>query len=213
MDLGSLSEFVAVAGAGLTSSNSGGITVLGGHVGLSPTGTCLGDGVTCTATNPVINGILYANDPEGVAAQAKADLTVAYADAMGRPPGTLVNDISGMTLAPGVYTSASTMSIAVSGVVTLDGQGDNNSVWIFQVGSSLTVNNNAQIILINGARASNVFWAMGASSTIGGDAVFQGTVLASASNSVGTRSVVIGRLLCLTGQITLLSNTISLPTL
>ena len=40
-----------------------------------------------------------------------------------------------------------------------------------------------------------------------------GTVLASASNSVGTRSVVIGRLLCSSGQITLLSNTISLPTL
>lgn len=118
-----------------------------------------------------------------------------------------------VAVAPGVYTSASTMSIAVSGVVTLDGEGDENAVWIFQVGSSLTVNNNAQIILINGARASNVFWAMGASSTIGGDAVFQGTVMSSASNSVGTRSVVIGRLLCLTGQITLLSNTISLPTL
>jgi hypothetical protein len=211
VDLGSLSTFVAVAGAGLTNSNSSGITTLNGDVGLSPTGTCLGDGSPCTITNPVINGTLYVNDPEGVAAQAKVDLTAAYVDAMSRPVGTTVNDITGMVLAPGVYTSMSTMSIAVGGTVTLDGKGDANAVWIFQVGSSLTVNNNAQILLINGAKAKNVFWACFASSTLGSEVNFKGSVLAGASNSVGTDSVVVGRLLCTTGEITLLSNTITLP--
>ncbi|MHB1025062.1 MAG: Ig-like domain-containing protein [Desulfobacteria bacterium] len=211
VNLRSLSTFVAVAGAGLTNSNSSGVTTLNGNVGLSPTATCLGDGSPCTATNPVINGTLYANDPEGVAAQAKTDLTAAYVDAMGRPPGTTVNDISGMVLPPGVYTSGSTMSVAVGGTVTLDGQGDANAVWIFQIGSSLTVNNSAQVLLINGAKAKNVFWAAFASSTLGSNVDFKGTVLAGASNSVGTDSVVVGRLLCTTGQITLLSNTITLP--
>jgi hypothetical protein len=103
------------------------------------------------------------------------------------------------------------MSVAVGGTVTLDGQGDANAVWIFQIGSSLTVNNSAQVLLINGANAKNVFWAAFASSTLGSNVSFQGTVLAGASNSVGTDSVVVGRLLCTTGQITLLSNTISLP--
>ena len=116
-----------------------------------------------------------------------------------------------MTLIPGVYTSASTMSIAVGGTVTLDGQGDANSVWIFQVGSSLTVNNSAQVLLVNGAKAENVFWAVFASSTIGTNVNFQGSVLAGASNSVETGSTVIGRLLCTTGAITLLSDTIILP--
>jgi len=210
--MASLSTFVAIAGAGLTNSNSGGTTTLNGDVGLTPTATCLGDGIPCTLTDPVINGTLYANDPGGVAAQAKVDLTAAYVDAAGRPSGTTVNDISGMVLPPGVYNSGSTMSIAVGGVVTLDAQGDANAVWIFQIGSSLTVNNNAQVLIINGGKASHVFWAIFASSTIGSNVDFKGNVLAGASNSVGTGSTVIGRLLCTTGQITLLSNTITLPT-
>jgi len=211
VNLRSLSTFAVVAGAGLTNSNSAGQTTINGDVGLSPTATCLGDGSPCSALDPLINGTLYANDPAGVAAAAKADLTVAYNDAAGRPPGTTVNDISGMVLAPGVYTSGSTMSIAVGGTVTLDAQGDAYAAWIFQIGSSLTVNNNAQVLLINGAKASNVYWAIAASSTLGTNVSFKGNVLAGASNSVGTGSVVEGRLLSQTGQITLLSNTLTIP--
>jgi len=211
VNLRSLSTFAAVAGAGLTNSNSGGQTTLNGDVGLSPTATCLGDGSPCSALDPKINGTLYANDPAGIAAKAKADLVSAYNDGAGRPPGTVENDLSGMTLPPGVYTSGSTMSIAVSGVLTLDAKGDANAVWIFQVGASLTVNNSAQVLLINGAKAANVFWAVAASSTIGANASFKGSVLAVASNSVGTLSVVEGRLLSETGQVTLLSNTVTVP--
>ncbi len=211
LNLRSLESFVAVAGSGLTNSNSSGTTTLNGDVGLSPTGTCMGDGSPCTITNPVINGTLYINDPEGIAAQAKTDLVAAYVEGMALPPGTTVNDITGMTLVPGVYTSGSTMSIAVGGTVYLDAQGNPDAVWIFQIGSSLTVNQSAQILLLNGARAKNVFWLAFASSTLGGDVRFQGNVLAGASNSVGTDTVVVGRLLCTTGQITLLSNNITLP--
>jgi len=211
VDLGSLSSFVAVAGAGLTNSNSGGTTVLNGNVGLSPTGTCLGDGILCTALNPVINGTLYVNDAAGIAAQAKVDLVAAYVDAMSRPPGTVVNDLAGLTLAPGVYSSGSEIEIAVGGTLTLDGQGDANAVWIFQAGSAITINNGAQVLTINGARAKNVFWAAGSSSTLGSNVSFQGSILAHESNSVGVGSTVVGRLLCTIGAITLLSNTITLP--
>jgi hypothetical protein len=211
VNLRSLSTFAAVAGAGLTNSNSGGVTTLNGDVGLSPTATCLGDGISCAALDPKINGTLYANDPAGIAAHAKADLLLAYSDATSRPPGTLEADLSGKVLAPGVYTSGSTMSIAVSGVLTLDAKGDANAVWIFQVGSALTVNSSAKVLLINGAKAANVFWAIGSSSTLGTSVSFKGTILAQASNSLGTLSVVEGRLLCSTGQITLLSNTVTVP--
>ncbi len=211
VNLRSLSTFVAVAGGGLTNSNSGGNTTLNGDVALSPTATCLGDGSPCSAIDPKINGTLYANDPAGIAAQAKADLLLAYTDASGRPPGTVEADLSGMVLAPGVYTSGSTMTIAVSGVLTLDAKGDANAVWIFQVGSALTVNNSAQVLLINGAKAANVFWAVGSSSTLGSSVSFKGTILAQSSNSLGTLSVVEGRVLCSTGQVTLLSNTVTVP--
>jgi hypothetical protein len=211
VNLRSLSTFVAVAGAGLTNTNSGGVTTLNGDVGLSPTATCLGDGIPCSATNPTINGTLFANDPGGKAAAAKADLVSAYNEAVGRPPGTLEADLSGLVLAPGVYTSASTMLIATSGILTLDGNGDQNAVWIFQVGSSLTVGTAAEVVLTNGAKAANVFWAVGASSTLNANVKWKGTILAQSSNSVEVGSVVDGRLLCTDGQITLKSDTINLP--
>jgi hypothetical protein len=213
VSLGVLDTFVAVAGAGLTNSNSAGVTVLNGDVGLSATGTCMSDGSPCNPAGgaPIINGTLYQNDPAGKASAAKAALVSAYNDAAGRPPGIVEADLSGLTLLPGVYTSGSTMQIAVSGVLTLDGNGDPNAVWIFQVGSALTVNNNAKVLMVGQGKAANVFWAIGSSSTLGGGVTFVGNVLAQESNSVGTGSVVEGRLLCTSGQITLLSNTITLP--
>ena len=211
VNLRSLDNFVAVAGAGLTNTNTAGITTLNGDVGLSPTATCLGDGVPCSAIDPTINGTLYANDPAGKASDAKADLVSAFNDAMGRPPGTLEADLSGFILPPGVYTSGSTMMIATSGVLTLDANFDQNAVWIFQIGSSLTVNANAEVKLVNGAKAANVFWACGASSTILANVKMKGTVLAKTSNSVEVGSTVDGRLLCSDGQITLKSDTINLP--
>src|SRR5205814_9189080 len=101
VNLRSLSTFVALAGAGLTNSNSAGVTVLGGDVGLSPTATCVSDGSPCNpaASAPKITGTLYANDPAGIAAQAKADLVSAYNDATGRPPGLVEADLSGLVLA------------------------------------------------------------------------------------------------------------------
>jgi hypothetical protein len=211
VDLRSLATFVAVSGAGLTNTNSMGITVLNGDVGLSPLASCLGDGSPCSAIDPTINGTLYANDPAGKAATAKADLVSAYNDAQGRPPGTVEADLSGLILAPGVYTSGATMMIATGATLTLDGQGDPNAVWIFQIGSALTVGTGAEVKLINGAKAANVFWAIGSSSTLNANVKFKGTVLAQTSNSIEVGCTVDGRLLCSNGAITLKSDTINLP--
>jgi hypothetical protein len=216
VNLRSLSSFVAVAGAGLTNSNTQlpAVTTLKGDVGLSPTATCMSDGSTCNlpAGAPKVTGNLYANDPAGKASVAKADLVSAYNDAQGRPSdATIVSNLDGQILAAGVYTSGSTMDLAVNGTLTLDAKGDQNAVWIFQLGSALTANNGSKVVLINGAKAANVFWAIGSSSTIGTNVDFKGTVLAQASNSVGTGSTVEGRLVCTTGAITLLSNVITLP--
>jgi hypothetical protein len=211
VDLGSLSEFVVAAGGGLMNSNVSGLTTLNGDVGLYPDPTCLGDGVPCTLTNPVINGALFAADASGFAEQAMDDLDAARMDAATRLPGTLVSDLSGQTLTPGVYTSLATMSIGVSGILVLDAEGDPDAVWIFQAGSSLTLSNNAQVLLVNGAQAKNVFWSVFTSSTLGSNVSLQGTILAGGANSVGMDSVIVGRVLCKTGAITLLSNHITLP--
>ncbi len=212
VDLYSLENFAVVAGAGLTNSSSSGTTTITGHVGLYPTATCTSDDAPCAVNNPVINGTMYANDAEGVAHQAKDDLTDAFVYAMGRPSTGAVNDISDLTLTPGVYSSGSAMNVATFGTLTLDADGDPDAVWIFQVGSSLTINDDAQILLVNGAQAENVFWVVDASATIGSNVILQGSVLAGESITVDTESVVVGRLLCRTGTLTLRSNAVSLPT-
>ncbi len=211
VSLGSLVSFAVVAGAGLNNANAGGQTTINGNVGLSPTGTCLGDGAACSATDPVINGTLYANDANGIAATAESDLAAAYADATSRVSGAAAGDLTGKVLTSGVYSSTSTMSIAPGGTLTLDAKGDPSAVWIFKVGSTLTINNSAQVTLVNGARAANVFWAVAASTTIGTGVGFQGNVLSGTSSSVGAGSTIVGRLLCASGTATLRSATISLP--
>ncbi len=93
--------------------------------------------------------------------------------------------------------------------MTLDGLHNPNSVFIFQIPSTLTTAPNSSVTLINLANACNVFWQVGSSATLNTSAVFDGTILASASVSLGTGATVNGRLLASTGAVTLLSNTVT----
>src|ERR1700722_16148859 len=101
-------------------------------------------------------------------------------------PGPLLpGDIGGTTLLPGVYCNAS--SLGITGTVTLNGNGDSNAVFIFQIGSTLiTATNNSTVNLIGGAQASNVFWQVGSSATLGTYTTFNGTIMAQASITVTT---------------------------
>ena len=153
-------------------------------------------------------GATHAGD--AVAAQAQADLGIAYDDAAGRAPtASVAGDLVGVTLPTGVYKSTSTL--AVSGVLTLDGQGDPNSVFIFQVASGLTTASASSIRAINGAQACHVFWQIGTSATLGTGSRFTGTIMAMASISVTTGTVVVGRALARTGQVSLDTNTFTMP--
>jgi hypothetical protein len=112
-----------------------------------------------------------------------------------------------MVLTPGTYTALSTLDLSVGGTVTLSGNGN----FIFQVGSGLTINVGATVLLTNGALAKNVFWAVGSSATIGTSAVMVGDVVAQSSVSLGTGASLNGRAIGLTGAVTLLGNSITAP--
>lgn len=148
--------------------------------------------------------------------QAKADLTAAYNFAQGAsnpPPVTISGDQGGLTLAPGIYKTTSSLQIA-SGDLTLDAQGDPSAVWIFQIASSLTTIGGAggSVILAGGAQAGNIFWAVGSSATIGNSTAFQGNVLALTSITMNTGASVDGRMLCINGAVVLTgTNVINRP--
>ncbi|MFI5592367.1 ice-binding family protein [Amycolatopsis sp. NPDC051758] len=153
-------------------------------------------------------GATHAGD--AVAGRAQADLVVAYNDAAGRAPtANVAGDLVGRTLVGGVYKSSG--QLALSGTLTLDGQGDSGTVWIFQVASTLITASASDVHLINGARACNVFWQVGSSATLGTNSDFVGTIMALTSITVTTGTVVAGRALARNGQVSLDDNTFTTP--
>jgi len=192
--LGTAESFSVLAGQAVTNT---GPTVLSDDLGVSP-----GDAITGFPPGQVLGARYEGN---AVAGQAQSDLTIAYDDAAGRASdGANPADLGGSTLIAGVYTSDS--SAQLTGTLTLDGQDDPNSVFIFQIASALTTATNSRINLINGAQSCNVFFQVGSSATVGVDTEFVGTILALTSISVLTGATVDGRALARNGSVTLDNN-------
>jgi len=193
--------------AGSTVTNSG-LTVVLGNLGVSP-GTAITGFTGIAPGGPgLVSGTIHSAD--ALALQAQTELTAAYNAAAGAAStATVAGDIGGLTFFPGVYKSTSTLGI--TGTVILNGLGNPNAQFIFQIGSALTTATSSSILLINGAQASNVFWQMGSSATLGTNTSFAGNLLALASISLGTGAVIQGRALARNGAVTLLSNTITSP--
>ncbi len=196
--LGTATTFAVLAGAGITST---GATTLNGDVGTFPTASITG--------SPTVNGTTHAGD--AVAAQAQVDLAIAYANAAAQPmTSSITADLGGQTLAPGVYNSGS--AIGLTGALSLDAGGNSSAVFVFQVGSTLTVAASSSVNLVNGAQSCNVFWQVGSSASLGTDSSFRGTIMALASITATAGATVDGRLLARTGEVTLISNTVTTPT-
>jgi hypothetical protein len=75
--------------------------------------------------------------------------------------------------------------------------------------STLTVAGGSVVSLINGAQASNVFWQVGSSATIGTNSAFVGNILAYTSITLTTGATVDGRVLALDDAVTLDTNIIN----
>ena len=76
------------------------------------------------------------------------------------------------------------------------------------MGSTLVTTAGRQVILSGGAKASNIFWQVGSSATLGTTSVFKGNILALASITVTTGATVEGRLLARTGAVAMDSNVV-----
>jgi hypothetical protein len=204
--LGTACSFGILAGSTVT--NTATPTHVTGNVGVSP-------GIAITGfSNTGGDGTITGAYDEGVgsaAGPAQGDLTTAYNYAAAQPAvATLPGDIGNSTYVPGVYATAS--SLGITGNLTLDAQGDPNAVWIFQIGSTLTTAaGNSQVILSGGAQASNVFWQVGSSATLGTNTIFEGTIMAQASITLTTGATLNGRALARTGGVTLDDNQVNVP--
>jgi type VI secretion system secreted protein VgrG len=193
--LGSAAQFTILAGS--TVSNTG-LTTIVGKVGVSPGLALVGIPA---------GTVVHAGDP--VAALAQADTTTAYNYLAGLPCGTVLTglDLGGRTLAPGVYCFTS--SAGLTGTLVLDGQGQPNPLFVFQIGSTLVTANVAGVTMINGARPCGVFWQTGSSATVGIASNFAGNIIALASVTLGTGVSLNGRALARNGAVTMDTNSVS----
>ena len=197
--LGTACGFGILAGSTVTNTNTP--THVTGDVGVWP-------GTAIVGFPPgTLTGAKHAGD--GVAMTAQGDLTTAYNFAAAAAGGqALPADIGGQTLLPGVYKTST--SLGITGNLTLSGNA--NSVWIFQIGSTLTTAaGNSQVILSGGATAHNVFWQVGSSATLGTNTIFQGTIMAQASITLTTGATLNGRALARTAAVTLDDNQVNVP--
>ncbi len=196
--LGTADSFAILAGETITNTGPTSVT---GDIGLHP-GSAVTGFVDVTQ-----DGSLHIAD--GVALQAKDDLTIAYNDAAGQTPVTTVpTELGGTTLTAGAYDSASG-TFEVTGTLTLDAEGDPNAVFIFKMGSTLVTASASSVNLINGASLCNVFWQVGSSATLGTGSTFRGTIMALQSITLNTGATVEGRVLARNGSVTLDTNTIT----
>jgi hypothetical protein len=195
VSLGTAASFGVLAGQSVSNS---GATMVHADLGIWPGNTLTGA--------PGVSGTTQLGNTTSQSAQGA--LTAAYNDAAGRAAGsTIAGDLGGQTLAPGVYKSTSSLEIT-SADVTLDGGGNPNAVFIFQIASSFTVGVGRSVILSGGARRSNITWQVGSSATLNTNSSVSGNIIALTTVSLGTGATLNGRALVRNGSVTLLANTI-----
>jgi hypothetical protein len=92
-----------------------------------------------------------------------------------------------------------------------------NPVWIFQATSDFVTaagspgNPASRVVLVNGARAGEVFWEVGSSATIGTYSDLAGTIMADQSITLATGASLNGSALARIAAVTLDHNGITNP--
>ena len=184
--------------AGTPSITNTGATTIDRDVGIHPAASITG------FPPGIIAGAIHAGD--AVALQAKSDLVLAYDDAAGRTGAVVAGGtLGGQTLVGGVY-NAGGVTLDLTGTLTLNGQNNPSSVWIFQATSDLVTASTSSVVFINGGSPCNVFWQVTSSATLGSGSFFVGTILAMTSITLDSAVNVQGRALARNGTVTLIND-------
>ena len=218
--LGAADSFVALAKSGISTT---GATSIGGDMGVSPIDSTAitGFGLIMDSsgefsTSALVIGKVYAADyavptPTKMTT-AVSDMETAYTDAAGRtlPDATelYAGDLSGQTLAPGLYKWST--GVLINADVTLAGASD--AVWIFQIAGDLTMGSGAKVLVSGGAQARNIFWQVGGGVgvEIGTTAHVEGTILGAKAIHLRTGASLNGRALAQTA-VTFDANAVTIP--
>lgn len=197
VNLGTAAFYSVLAGTPAVTNT--GATTIDRDVGIHPA-------TSVTGFPPgMVGGTIHAGD--AAALQAKSDLVAAYLDAAGRPVTATYAALGGLPpLVAGVYNSGPA-TLDLTGTLTLDGQNDPSSVWIFQAQSDLVTASTSSVVFVNGGSPCNVFWQITSSAALGSGSTFVGTILALTSVTLANGVTVNGRALARNGTVTMINDT------
>jgi uncharacterized repeat protein (TIGR02543 family) len=219
VNLGTAANFAAIGKAGISTT---GVTLITGDIGVSPIDQTALTGFSQTmdvsntfSTSVYVVGNIYASDyavpTPAYLTTAVADMETAFTTANGLTTDVIVDlgagDISGMTLAPGLYKYNTGLLITGAGVTLAGGP---NDTWVFQISGDLTVMSGAIVTLSGGALAKNIFWVTATQAVLGTTVDFKGNILSQTLISLDNGASVLGRLLAQTG-VTLIGSTVTKP--
>ena len=205
-NLGAASTFALFTPVGAL-SNAGPGTKITGDVG-----TGRGDTAGYSVRSVLLVGKMQLRN--GVTTNATSDVQAAYthlvrltATDSTTAPGMGSAAVAPQTLTSGIYHFGGAAS--VGSVLVLDGQGNPNAMFVFQLGGALTVGAAAEVRLINGATPNHVFWQVYGAASIAANAKFAGIIIAEGAVGFGDGAALQGKGLSTVGAVTTYNNTIT----
>ena len=197
---------------GASTVTNTGATTLTGDLGVSPGSAITGEStITVNGTNAAMIGNPFVHSNDAVSISAQSQLAAAKTELGSLGAGTLLPaNLAGLTLSPGVYTVPAGIS-NLTGTLTLNGQGNLNAFWVFQMPSTLITSPGSVVNVINTGAGAGLFWNVGSSATLDTTTSFEGNILALTSITLDTGATdQCGRALAHTGAVTMDANTVSI---
>jgi len=197
--LGNVSSFALFSSNG--NVNNTGLSHLTGNVGTH-------NGAISNFGN--VDGVLH--DTNSTSADAANSLTITCIEIH----ETTSDFFPGPELGNGQILQAGTYFIGEStllnNILTLDGEENPEAVFIFQIQSPFSSTEGAQVALINGAQACNVFWLVYGTINLAENTIMKGTLIGYDSSIVLNNGVEIeGRAVSTNGTITATGVTVRIP--
>ncbi len=192
--LGAAAIFGVFAGIGSVTATP--ITYVNGDVGSNSAGATGFDPLNVTGTiHPA---------PDAATAAAAADLIIAYnfLNATTTEIDLLYPALFGhdLVLTPHVYNLAGSPT-TLTGSVFLNAQGNPNAVFIIKMSGAFITSTLSRIILVNGAKAENVYWKIDGAVNIFANSFFNGTIVGAGAITLNTGDTLNGRALTINGAV------------
>jgi hypothetical protein len=212
------SDLATFSVLGATTVTNVGPSVIGGNVGVWQSGganaiTGFNSAPGVAVSDSQVGGLVHAGTTTGTpnARQAQTELTLARVGLSSLGAGTVLAspDLVGLTLMPGVYTvHAGTTNL--SGLLRLDGGGNANAAWVFQMDSTLITSADSVVDVFNTGAGAGVYWNVASSATLDTRTAFLGNIFALSSITMNTGATdLCGRALADTAAVSLQMNSLT----